>query len=332
MEFSHFDYKKMVEPYTILHQQFGSQFTGYSDKKIEKLKKSIERLRHHGIGYTILDFRNLHYEWCFGLENLLGYDSKDWTHYEAIKSIHDKYREMYLHLDLLALRIFEGNKQFQLEPLSSGYIFNVPLMKQSGDFVWIKHLSMPLSLDEHGRIIKQINAYSEICRFEGLFMPIGPHIFHDDSDQARDLEKSLFKFFVASGKFKLDYIHLKILRAYCEIEKERKIGTQIHGKQHLPIVHADIAKRLGAAVSVIKKESSEIHRRIKLAYGVTFPDTYHIAMFFMPLFYSVNKPPEQFLRMKSRMKEGIPYTGPDIRTYPQLWDILRQKPIRINRP
>jgi len=279
------EYNILKDHYALLNEGLGEPVKGYTPEKIERLKQALMSLRHYSEYYTIIDIRTQNFDWCFGLENVLGYNSGVWTHYDSIKYIHDDFRKLYLHIEEIYYNKMIYNL-YSLSPMTSRYIINIPVMKNDGNFVWMKQLSIPLNLDFEGRTVKQLNTYIEVCKFDDTFLPLGP-IFFEHDRQGEYSEQKIINSIINSGKLKLEYTHRKILKAYFDLDE--LLGHQRdkyrQGKQRVPIVHADVANHIGIPVSVVKKESSEIHKRIKEAYGVTFPNIYQIAIFFKPLFY-----------------------------------------------
>jgi hypothetical protein len=285
-----------LEEYEVLKQRhlqitanLGEAVSGYTVERISGLKEVLEMLPQYDEYYSINDLRKLEFDWCFGVERVLGYDSKTWTHYDSIRVIHEDFRRLFLIFGALAYRIIIDENPLSPKNLKHPYIVNVPMQTKGGTYLWVKQMSMPLQLDANGMMVKQFNGFTAVSPFEDVFLPLCPRIFMEDGSQAPFLEKRLLEHLVGMGELQFNATHMRILKAYFDVDQEQILDKEEKrkGKQRVAITSSDVLGRVGLTTSMLKKESQKIVRRMKEVYGVTFPNIYHVAMFFKPLFYTV---------------------------------------------
>jgi hypothetical protein len=287
MKFQEEHYNNVIQIGKKIHENIGNPINKSSDINLTKLKQVLTSLKHYDEYYSIMDLSTFEFDWCFGLENVLGYKSEEWNHLKAIQHIHDDFRDLYIDLGICAYKMFQDTVKLPQEQLSSRYLINIPVRNSMGRYLWLKQMSMPLKFDKNGRMVKQFNAFTVLCRYDDVFLPFSPRLFFKNNVRARDLEFNLLSLFLELGKLKLEPIHLNILKGYCilEVENEGNQVKQRNGKQRVSIRHKEVAERIHQPERTVKKQSALIHKRIRDAYNITFPTIHHVANFFRPLFY-----------------------------------------------
>ncbi len=290
------------EDYSVLkerHFQFfaaglGEPRLGYTIEQITRLKEVFELLPHYDEYYSINDLRKLEFDWCYGVERVLGYDSKTWSHYDSIRYIHDDFRQLYLAFGTITYQILTNEKHLLApEGLQQPYIINIPMRGKDGRFRWIKQLTMPLRLDENGMMVKQFNSYTSVSPYEDVFLPLCPRVFLKDGSEAIFLQKRVLELLITSGDLNFSEIQKTILRAYSELEQEESRKEEREekrkGKGRVAIPGSDIRKKITLSPKSFKKQAQTMIDKMRKAYGVTFPNIYHLAMFFKPLYYVDSK-------------------------------------------
>lgn len=281
------DYALLKQRHFLAHKNLGEPSKGISEESLNILKEGLEYLKHHDEFYTILDLRTLKYDWCFGLENALGYQEKGWTHYDFMCNIHDDFRNMFLAFGVAAYQVLQERSSVLKIPLASRYIINLPMMKKNGTYNWVKMMALPLNRDSNGNMVTQLTSYTIVSRFVDVFLPLAPRLFDQDGKRSRDLEKDIFQIFLKTKDLGITPFQMRILETYCELDEEKaqKDNGYRTGQQRVLVSHKDVAEKLGRSEFMVKKNSSEIHAKMKDHYKVMFPNTYQIALFFKPLFY-----------------------------------------------
>ena len=282
MPFSREEYELNRKRFLEVNGDIGHPVNGFNEERMEILKKLLISLRHHDEYYTIMDLRTMNLNWCFGVENALGYDSGAWPHYEVIKGVHDDFRKLYLIFGSLAYQVLQVRRNLPQTPLMGRYIINIPVLKKNGRYVWVKQMSMPLNTDEKGRMVQQMNVYTVIGRYDDIFLPIAPRIFLDKTKRAKHIEKEMFEDFMKITGINFKTQHVQLLRKYLQLGKEPDIDPETGRAK--PLTHARIASDLKKAPTTVIKEAAQVHKIVKDALGVNFPSIYQIARFFKPLY------------------------------------------------
>lgn len=260
----------------------------------DKFKEVITRLKHYDEYYTILDLRKIEIEWCFGIETALGYDSSTWSLVKQHNLIHDDYYSMFW-----ALAAFTMQTLFKMprtsKSLGERYIINIPLKKSNGSYVWVKQMSMPLSLDSNNNMVRQLNTYTIINRFSGVSLPHTPLMFEANGQRAKDLEKSVFDEFIRLSFFSLTAAEKRVLQTALDLWRE-KVATQESSKskvrkdQNITVTHSEIYQRLNPNVSnpsggAVRVHVDSIRQKVHESFDRGFPATVDIALFLKGLHY-----------------------------------------------
>lgn len=281
-KFTYHDFEILTAAAMSRNRSIGEPTNGFAPEKLERLKEVLVSLRHHDEFYTILDMRNLELEWVFGFEHSLGYDSNSRKFYNSFEIIHPNHRKLFILCGQIAYELFHLKDNLPQEPLAGRYIINIPVEKSNGKFLWVKQMSMPLNTDKNGRMVRQLNSYMIIGRYEEMALPLAPRIFNTDGSRLIELEQKLLLTLKELTGLNLTEIQELMLKTRCQLEKEKQ-QLDFHAPKQ--VTHQDVFDKLKSIpMSSIKKESSNIKTIAQKALGVRFRDVHQVARFFSPLY------------------------------------------------
>jgi len=265
-----------------------------SDFRMNNFKRLLKMVDHHDEYYTIMNNKTLELEWIYGLERVLGYHTHEWTHFKSLNIIHDAFREMYMNFGELFYHLLL-DQQVQILPLKHRYIIYFPVKTSDGSFYWVKQMSMAFKIDTQMRMVRQINAYTVIARYQDVNLPSMPIIFDHNSQRMVDFEKVMFQRYFEKKPLNLSPFQLEILRAFVMADQEmcEKDKEQNNLKYKMPVTYDDVTKYLVSkrcSMPMIKKNASLINRSVYKSLNRNFQNTYQIAMFLKGLkFHDLDK-------------------------------------------
>jgi hypothetical protein len=255
-----------------------------------EFKEVLTKLGQHDEYYLILDLRTMEVEWRFGLTGALGYseeDEENWSFQDQHRIIHDDYYPMFFAFGNMAQAVLLESG-IKLESLKDRYMINIPLKKKNGTYVWAKQMSLPLSVDSEGRMVRQLNSYTIISRFDGIYLPYVPLMFSNEGMRAVELEKELFDKYVEASLFNLEPIDKKIFETALKIWR-KKIQSQQESGSIVSVEHKEIAANLREsskfryASGTIRNRVSLVRQEIKEKFGKSLPTIVDISLFLRSL-------------------------------------------------
>lgn len=261
----------------------------------DKFKSVLSKLQHHDEYFLIINLRDLSVEWVSGLENALGYtpeETKQWTIKDQHQIVHDAYFSMFYACASFTSRILAESNEM-LVPLKHRYVINLPLRKANGRYVWCKQMSVPLSVDTQGRMIRQLNSYTIVSHFDGVQLPCTPLLFLPDGRRAHELERNIFDCYVNLSQFKPTEIEIQIAETALKIWKSKNASEILPARKNIGVTYAEIAKQIGRDEGPVRNHIDRLKRKIATSFGIRPADIVDAAMLLKRL-YCFNNPDRQY--------------------------------------
>jgi hypothetical protein len=289
-------YEAMREEHQMLLAQIGEPI---HENWEPDLLNTLTKLRHHDEYFNILDMRKMEVEWTFGLSSALGYaeeEEKNWTLHQQHNLIHETYYPTFLALGFMMNQVLR-EKQVLLKALGQRYIINIPLRKKNGSYVWVKQMSVPLSLDKNGLMARQLNSYTIISGYAGVSLPFLPRAFYADGSRAKDVEKALFTMFVEKSLFKISPTQRRVAQAALEIWKQKIESARDSNKRETStnavVTHEEVSQFMrlkwgkihqGIMPGTVRNHVDTLKGKTEKGFGIRFPNVVETALFLRNLY------------------------------------------------
>lgn len=283
----------------MLVQQAREKLVASKSKKNDteiKIRRVLEKLGQYDEYYLVIDLREMKIDWEFGVMSALGYhisDENTWTLRKQYEIIHDDYYPIFA---AMAMNIYPVLEQlnYSLTALGEHYVINIPLQKANGTYVWVKQMSLPLAVDANGRMIRQLNSYTIVSRFNGVNLPHTPLIFNPNGKRLREVEKLICKAYQTQSKFKLELIEIRVLQTLLEIWNSSQITqappeplNKKGGRKSKPsVTHEMIATRMcekwrntPIAPGTVRNKIYEIREKVEVSFDRKILDMVNLALF-----------------------------------------------------
>lgn len=265
---------------------------GMKPNDVDKLKEALIRMRQHDQYYLIMDLKgNFNITWSFGIQECLGYsesngESTTWTLEKNIQIVHPYYLRLFYYFGMASYEILMSAYK-DLAPGGQGlmerHVMNIPVQKANGAFVWVKKMSMPLCVDDNGRMTQQLNAYTIIAPYDNIFLPIDTRLFDSNGKRRRAHERMIYERANQLLGIAFDTTQETIISLFIRKYEEKKAS---HKYQSLDVTHQEIAEISKTySQSYLKKKASETIKYVEKQTGVRFPNFTQLAKFYRPLFF-----------------------------------------------
>jgi hypothetical protein len=193
----------MNEKRELLEDSITPKLVSYSKKigevadryisKREEFRRVLEWFNHHDEFYTETDLKLQKITWAKGINSWLGYadpiiNEKSKPSLDYISEfVHPVVKNWYNIFTKAAILIFTQIDTNKVKNVKSRFVITIPVMKENGQYVLIRQMSMPFGKDDKGRLVSFINSYTVFGAYRGEPMKLEVY------DEGNNLKEDIYK-------------------------------------------------------------------------------------------------------------------------------------------